>query len=141
MRKTKIAVFGAGAWGRNIVRTLGELSHLAAVCDPSGACLEAARKLVGEKAKDACWTSRPEEILDDPEIAGVMVATPAETHYAVGKKVLAAGKDLFVEKPLTVDLKEGEKLVKAAWSRLKTSNPFRPSVLGVSRVRDRKSVV
>jgi len=90
------------------------LGHLAAVCDPSAACLEAARKLVGEKAKGVRWTSRAAEILEDSEIAGVMVATPAETHYQMGKEVLAAGKDLFVEKPLTVDLKEGEKLVKAA---------------------------
>jgi predicted dehydrogenase len=96
------------------VRTLADLGHLAAVCDPSTDCLEAARRLVGEKAKGACWTSRAEEILDDREIAGVMVATPAETHFEVGKKVLAAGKDLFVEKPLTADLKEGERLVKAA---------------------------
>jgi predicted dehydrogenase len=96
------------------VRTLAELGHLAAVCDPSTDCLEAARKLVGEKAKGVRWTSRPEEILNDREIDGVMVATPAETHYAVGKKVLAAGKDLFVEKPLTMDLKEGKMLVKAA---------------------------
>ena len=114
MSQANIAVLGAGAWGRNIVRTLAEIGHLAAVCDPSEACLEAARKLVGEKAKDARWTSSAAEILDDSKIAGVMVATPAETHYAMGKKVLAAGKDLFVEKPLTVDLKEGEKLVKAA---------------------------
>jgi predicted dehydrogenase len=114
MNKANIAVMGAGAWGRNIVRTLADLGHLAAVCDPAKACLEAARKLVGEKAKDARWTSCANEILADPEIAGVMVATPAETHYAMGKKVLAAGKDLFVEKPLTVDLKEAEKLVEAA---------------------------
>lgn len=39
---------GAGAWGRNIVRTLAELGHLSAVCDPSSTCLEPARKLVGE---------------------------------------------------------------------------------------------
>ena len=114
MSKAKIAVFGAGAWGRNIVRTLSELGHLAAVCDPSTDCLEAARRLVGEKAKGARWTSRAEEIFDDREVAGVMVATPAETHFQVGKKVLAAGKDLFVEKPLTVNLKEGERLVQAA---------------------------
>jgi len=112
--QANIAVFGAGGWGRNIVRTLAELGHLAAVCDPSTACLEAARRLVGEKAKGVRWTSRAEEVLSDQEIAGVMVATPAETHYEVGKKVLAASKDLFVEKPLTVDLKEGEKLVKTA---------------------------
>ena len=114
MNTVRIAVMGAGAWGRNIVRTLAELGHLAAVCDPSTDCLEAARRLVGEKAKGARWISRAEEILDDREIAGVMVATPAETHFEVGKKVLAARKDLFVEKPLTVDLKKGEGLVKAA---------------------------
>ncbi len=114
MSKANIAVMGAGAWGRNIVRTLAELGRLAAVCDPSSMCLEAARKLVGDQGRGIRWTSRAEEILDDREIAGVMVATPAETHYEIGKKVLAAGKDLFVEKPLTVDLKEGEKLVKAA---------------------------
>jgi predicted dehydrogenase len=114
MNKANIAVMGAGAWGRNIVRTLAELGHLGAVCDPSADCLEAARKLVGEKAQRVRWTSCADEILADPEIAGVMVATPAETHYAMGKKVLAAGKDLFVEKPLTVDLKEAEKLVEAA---------------------------
>jgi UDP-2-acetamido-3-amino-2,3-dideoxy-glucuronate N-acetyltransferase len=76
--------------------------------------LEAARKIVGDRARDVRWSSHPDDILKDKDIAGVMVATPAETHYEVGKKVLAAGKDLFVEKPLTVDLKEGRKLVKAA---------------------------
>jgi len=109
----KIAVFGAGSWGRNIVRTLAELGHLAAVCDPSAACLKAARKLVGKKDNGVLWTSRSNDILNDREIAGVMVATPAETHYEVGKNVLAAGKDLFVEKPLTADLRDGQKLVKA----------------------------
>lgn len=87
---------------------------MAAVCDPSGKCLDAAKSLVGDKGKDTLWTSSPEDIFKNREIFGVMVATPAETHYEMGKRVLAAGKDLFVEKPLTVDLKEGEKLVKAA---------------------------
>jgi len=98
------------------VRTLSELGHLGAVCDPSEACLEAARKIVGDRARDVRWSFHPDDVLKDKDIAGVMVATPAETHYEVGKKVLAAGKDLFVEKPLTVDLKEGQKLVKAAES-------------------------
>ena len=114
MNKVRIAVMGAGAWGRNIVRTLSELGHLAAVCDPSEACLQASRKILGQKGKETRWTSKPEDILQDREIAGVMVATPAETHFEVGKKVLAAGKDLFVEKPLTVDLEEGKKLVEEA---------------------------
>jgi len=116
LSKAKIAVFGAGAWGQNIVRTLSELGHLGAVCDPSEACLEAAQKIVGDKAKNVRWSVQTEDILKDNDIAAVMVATPAETHYEVGKKVLGAGKDLFVEKPLTVDLKEGQKLVKAAES-------------------------
>ena len=64
MSCVKIAVMGAGAWGRNIVRTLAELGHLAAVCDPSSTCLEAARKLVGDQGRGIRWTSRAEEILD-----------------------------------------------------------------------------
>ena len=114
MSKAKIAVFGAGAWGRNIVRTLSELGHLGAVCDPSEACLDATRKIVGDRANNVRWSVQTEDILKDKDIAGVMVATPAETHYEVGKNVLGAGKDLFVEKPLTVDLEEGKKLVEEA---------------------------
>jgi len=110
-RAPALAVLGAGSWGRNIVRTLAEIGNLAAVCDPSSASLEASKKMLGAKAREIRWTSRPKEILDDPGIVGVMVATPAETHYGVGVKALAAGKDLFVEKPLTVDVQEGKKLV------------------------------
>lgn len=76
--------------------------------------MEAARELVGEKVGSIRWSFRPEEVLNDREITGVMVATPAETHYDIGEKVLSAGKDLYVEKLLTVDLKEGVRLVKAA---------------------------
>lgn len=107
----KIAVFGAGSWGRNIVRTLARSGHLAAVCDSSVAALDAARKVVGHSASGIRWVTRPEDVLKDAKIVGVMVATPAESHYEVGKMVLAAGKDLFVEKPLTVDLTEGKKLL------------------------------
>lgn len=114
MIKEKVAVFGAGGWGRNIVRALAELGHLAAVCDPVAASLESARKLIGEKGRGVRWTSRPEEILRDKEIIGAMVATPAETHFEIGEKVLTAGMDLFVEKPLTVGLEEGLRLVQIA---------------------------
>jgi len=114
MKEVRLAVFGAGSWGRNLVRTLSRLGHLAAVCDPVPECLEEAQKILGPKAKDVRWTSQPEDILKEREISGVMVATPVETHFPMGKKVLAAGKDLFVEKPLTVDPKEGARLVAAA---------------------------
>jgi len=96
------------------VRTLADLGHLAAVCDPSEACLLASQKIVGDKADGIRWTLKPEDILEDKEIPGVMVATSAESHFEVGKRVLASGKDLFVEKPLTVDFKDGRNLVKAA---------------------------
>ena len=96
------------------MRTLADLGHLAAVCDPSEACLLASQKIVGDKADGIRWTLKPEDILEDKEIPGVMVATSAESHFEVGKRVLASGKDLFVEKPLTVDFKDGRNLVKAA---------------------------
>lgn len=114
VRNVKIAVFGSGSWGRNIVRTLSGTGHLAAVYDPSAAALDAARKMLRDQATGVRWVSRPEDVLKDQEIAGVMVATPAESHYEMGKKVLDAGKDLFVEKPLTVNLREGKQLVDKA---------------------------
>lgn len=96
------------------MRTLAKLGQLAAVCDSSERCLSEARKMLGKRAKDVRWVLSPDAILTDETISGVMVATPAETHYKVGKKVLAAGKDLFVEKPLTVNFSEGKKLVQEA---------------------------
>ena len=101
-----IAVFGCGGWGRNIVRTLHELGALGAVVEPTLAGQAVARELA-----DVPVHGDRESVLGDRAIRGVMIATPAETHYDLARQALAAGKDVFVEKPLTIDIEDAGDLV------------------------------
>ena len=106
----KVAVFGCGRWGGNIVRNLADLDALAAVVDPTAAGRIRAEKIApGVRVLEA-----PEAILEDPEIDAVMIATPAQTHFELASLCLAAGKDVFVEKPLTFELSAAAELATQA---------------------------
>jgi predicted dehydrogenase len=110
---TKIAVFGCGGWGKNIVRTMHKLGYLAAVIDPSDAGRATATELVpGIPVFESIET-----VLEDSTISGVMIATPAETHFELAKAAILAGKDVYVEKPMTIDLEEAEALVQLAHAK------------------------
>lgn len=102
---TRVAVVGCGGWGKNIVRSLDAIGHLAAIVEPSEAGRENAAKLAPETP-----VVDLETVLADDSIPGVMIATPAETHYEIARRCLEAGKDVFVEKPLTIDLDEARAL-------------------------------
>lgn len=106
----KIAVLGCGGWGKNIVRTMQQLGHLAAVVDPS----PAGRKTARELAPMVDVFDSPEEVLRDPSIDALMIATPAETHFSTAMAAIDAGKDVFVEKPLTINVEEARTLVRHA---------------------------
>lgn len=110
LQEPRIAVFGCGGWGKNIVRTLERVHGVAAVCDPS----ESGRKLASELAPNANVVSDPDAIFQDPTIDGVLIATPAETHFDLACRAIAAGKQVYVEKPLTIDLDESRELVSRA---------------------------
>src|SRR5690606_17217600 len=100
----KIAVVGAGHWGKNLVRNMHALGALAAVCDASPETREAlAHQYPG------CLVARDiEQIWADDTLRAVMIATPASTHGALVAAALRAGKHVFVEKPLCLDLSEAE---------------------------------
>jgi len=106
----KIAVFGCGSWGKNIVRTMYKLGYLSAVIDPS----EGGRATAIELVPDAPVFEGMESVLEDPTISGVMIVTPAETHFDIARAAILAGKDVYVEKPMTIDLEEAEALVHLA---------------------------
>ncbi len=106
----RIAVLGCGGWGKNIVLTLQRLGALRSVIEPSSVGQAAAREL----APGADVHDSPEAVFADPKIKGVMIATPAETHYSVACAALDAGKDVFVEKPLTIDVDEASALLERA---------------------------
>lgn len=106
----KVAVVGAGNWGKNLARNFFHLNSLAIVCDPDPTvCANVAQSYPGVRTGD-----RFAEILDNPEIAGVAIATPAVSHYQIAKEALLAGKDVFVEKPLALEVAEGQELVRLA---------------------------
>lgn len=108
----RVAVIGAGGWGANLVRNLAELGALAAVVDPAPERREAAR----EAYTDIAAYADVEEALST-DIQAVVIATPVPTHFAIAKAALEADKDVFVEKPLTLDAAEAEALQALAAER------------------------
>jgi UDP-2-acetamido-3-amino-2,3-dideoxy-glucuronate N-acetyltransferase len=105
-----VAVVGHGYWGKNLARNFFELGALRTLCDESHAALEAARA----KYPGIEFCSSYDELLADPAIAGVVLATPAVRHFDMARRALLAGKDVFVEKPLALDSSEGAELVRLA---------------------------
>ncbi|MHC5115269.1 MAG: Gfo/Idh/MocA family protein [Planctomycetota bacterium] len=106
----RIAVIGCGHWGKNLVRTVNALGALAAVADPSAEARERAATLAPHV--DQYDALAP--VLADDSIDAVMIASPAEQHYEMASEALAAGKDVFVEKPMTIDVHEARDLVAQA---------------------------
>jgi predicted dehydrogenase len=93
-----VGVIGAGAWGRNILRTLHDLGALAACADIELAVrAETARQFPQVRCVADYRT------LLATDLPAVAIATPAGTHYEIVRAALEAGKDVFVEKPLTLD--------------------------------------
>jgi predicted dehydrogenase len=105
-----VAVLGCGHWGRNIVRVLRQLGALRGVCDPSPSGRAAAR----ETAPSTTLYASPEELFADDGVRGVMIATPPSSHHALAAAAIEAGIDVFVEKPLTVELDQARDLLKRA---------------------------
>ncbi len=108
--RVRVAVVGVGYWGKNLVRNFHELGALEALCDADPSA-EAAYKGRYEGIR---FESDYAKLLSDPSIHAVALATPAVTHHEMAKAALEAGKDVLVEKPLAVDVKHGEELVKLA---------------------------
>ncbi|HJQ26516.1 MAG TPA: Gfo/Idh/MocA family oxidoreductase [Blastocatellia bacterium] len=109
----RVAVVGAGYWGINHVRNFHELGALGLVCDTFAPSLARIR----ERFPDAHIENNFDAALNNANIRGVVIATPAETHYRLARRAIEAGKDVLVEKPLTLDVEEGEALVELANAR------------------------
>lgn len=110
-----IAVVGMGYWGKNLVRNFYELGALRTICD-TNVSVEAMGK---EKYRDVEFTRDFSALLADAGVRAVALATPAVTHYEMAMLALEAGKDVFVEKPLAINVADGEKLVSLADSKKK----------------------
>ena len=106
----RLAVVGLGYWGPNLARNLARVGELAWACDLSEQNRERAARLYPE----ARMTADLDELLADETLDAVAIATSVPTHHPLGMRVLAAGKHLFVEKPLALSVREARELVDAA---------------------------
>jgi predicted dehydrogenase/predicted transcriptional regulator len=117
----RVAVIGAGYWGKKLVyeytaaqRNKGNVG-LAGICDLSPTALAFCREKFS--VNDELLTDRAEDLMEDPKISAVHIATPNQTHYALARMALEAGKDVLVEKPMTLGSREAYELVDFAASR------------------------
>ena len=93
--KLRVGQAGLGEWGKNLARNFAELAELRWLSDPA----EGKRDEFGARYPEARWAESFEEMLADPELDAVVIATPVPTHYELAKHALEAGKHVFVEKP------------------------------------------
>ena len=107
-----LALIGGGYWGKNLARNFHALGSLHTLCDVNEATLAAFQEGYEGVAK----SSSIENILRDPCIRKVAIATPAAYHFQIAKNALLAGKDLYVEKPLCLNVDEANELVQLAAS-------------------------
>ena len=108
----RIAVAGLGYWGPNLARNFDSIAgcELSWCCDPS----EEARARVAARFPSARFTGDLDEVLADPSLDAVALATPVPTHADSAVRVLQAGKHCFVEKPLAQSVADAERAVAAA---------------------------
>ena len=111
-RDINLALIGFGYWGPNLARNFSrqDKCQLIAICDKEDACLEYARR----EYPHAQITNDFEDLLSNPSIDAVLIATPVHSHHALTMAALRAGKDVFVEKPIASTLKEGTEMVEEA---------------------------
>ncbi|MFH1277022.1 MAG: Gfo/Idh/MocA family oxidoreductase [Candidatus Eisenbacteria bacterium] len=108
----RIAVIGCGYWGPNFVRVFTQMpsSEMRYCVDLDEKRLAHMKSLYPQ----VTTTTRVEDVLQDPEVDGVVVATPVASHYGLAKRFLEAGKATLIEKPLCLSSKEAEELVTLA---------------------------
>lgn len=106
----QVAVIGSGYWGKNLVRNFDQLRALRWICDTSPELLKAMRQAY----PNAQLTNRFEEVLQDDQAQGMVIATSPALHHGQVKAALTRGKHVFVEKPLALCYREGVELVELA---------------------------
>ena len=111
----QVAVIGYGYWGPNLVRNFHEIdgAQVSICCDLD----EQRLARVNSKYPSIETTTSYDEVLKNPKISAVAIATPLATHYQFTRKALEAGKHVLVEKPLAASVSEAESLVEIAEKR------------------------
>lgn len=108
-----VAIVGSGYWGKNLVRNYHNFGALKLVCDKNETVLSTFR----QQYPDVEVCMAVSDIIARDDIAGIVIATPAETHYNLAREALLSGKHVYVEKPLVLDEEAGRDLIGLAAER------------------------
>ena len=106
----KIAVIGSGYWGKNLIRNYHKIGALTLICDNNETVLSTF--LDQYPGTQACLALN--DALSREDIQGIVIATPAETHYNVAREALLSGKHVYIEKPLVLKEENGQDLIQLA---------------------------
>ena len=111
----KIGIIGYGYWGPNLVRNfmVNPDTHVVCVCDRAPARLEKVEALY----PTVKLTDSPNELIANPAIDAVVIATPVASHFDIAMAALKAGKHVFVEKPITTTSDQALQLIEEAARR------------------------
>ncbi len=111
-QRTKVAVVGAGYWGKNLVRAFSSLeqAHLLMVCDQDPATI----RRIQRAYPDTVTTNDFQRVLDNDDIEALALVTPARLHASQAIAALEAGKHVYVEKPFALSSAEAENLARVA---------------------------
>ena len=111
-RIVTVAVVGVGGWGKNIARNYAQMprAYLKYVCDLDSDRLADIQIQLGVDNV----TTEFDDLLRDPAIEAIIIATPAPTHYEFCRQALLAGKDVYVEKPFVLSAEHAQEIVSLA---------------------------
>jgi len=138
-----VGIIGLGYWGPNLVRTFNEnkdcgLKYACDLIDSNIAKLKGKYPLI-------TFTKRHLDLLEDDEVDLVCIATPPESHFKLAFEALSAGKNVLIEKPMTTNSADAEKLIVLAEKKKKLifvdhTFCFSPSVIKIKELLDRKEI-
>jgi len=105
-----LGLIGGGYWGKNLIREFNNCNVLKIICDIDKDALVVYNELYPWIKTTDDWNI----IMNDTEITAVCIALPADMHFSFAKQALLNNLDVYVEKPLTLNIREGEELIRIA---------------------------
>tara|TARA_B100001093_G_scaffold520232_1_gene613832 strand:+ start:8489 stop:10006 length:1518 start_codon:yes stop_codon:yes gene_type:complete len=106
----KLGLIGGGYWGKNLIREFNNVGILDTICDINKEALQKYKEEYPNINTTTDWNN----VLTNVEITAVCIALPAEMHYEYCKNSLLANKDVYVEKPITLNISHAEELITLA---------------------------
>ena len=107
---TKVAIIGSGYWGKNLIRNYHQIGALGLICERNETLLQHFKEMYPDVETCVAYN----DVLSRDDIDGIVIATPAETHYNLAREALLANKHTYVEKPLVLDERMGQDLISLA---------------------------